>query len=66
MISEQLREDVSTLPGMVAVVLVSTAAGVVVIYPSVTLIIGFWLLVVGLWIVYLLYRLVVAVEATVE
>lgn len=62
MLSARFRDDVSTVPGMAAVLLVCAAFGMVVIDLSVTLVVGFWLLVVGLWIVYLLYRLVVAVE----
>jgi|GEM_PF-409912 len=62
MVSEQFREDVSTVPGVFAVLLVGSAAVLVVRSLSVTMFVGFWMLVVGLWIVYLLYRLVVAVE----
>jgi len=66
MVSDQFRDDVSTVPGMAAVLFVCVAAGVVVINPRVTLILDFWKLVVSLWIVYLLYRLVVAVERFVD
>ncbi|SEJ26359.1 hypothetical protein [Halohasta litchfieldiae] len=66
MVSERFREDVSTVPGMVAVGLLCIATGLVVISRSVALIIGFWKFVIGMWVVYLLYRLVVAVEALVD
>ncbi|MFD1643223.1 hypothetical protein [Halohasta litorea] len=66
MVSARFREDVSTLPGVVAVGLLCVAAVLAVGNRSVTLVVGFGLLAVGLWQVYLLYRVVVAVEMLVK
>ena len=62
MVSEQFRKDVSTVPGLFAILLVIVAAGLAAISRSIAMIRGFWMLVVGLWVAYMLYRLVVAVE----
>jgi|AntDeeMetageno51_2_1112566.scaffolds.fasta_scaffold00016_55 hypothetical protein len=66
MVSAQFRAAVSTVPGLFAIVLVTVSAVLVVLNPSVTLVVGFWILLVGLWVVYLLSRLVAAVETVVE
>jgi len=66
MLSEQFREDVSTVPGMFAVLLVVSATAVVVIEPAYALIRVLMTLIIGLWIIYLLHRLVVAVETVAD
>jgi hypothetical protein len=66
MVSEQFRDDASTVPGMFAILLVVVAAGLTAISRSIAMIRGFWILVVGLWVAYMLYRLVVAVEMLAE
>jgi len=66
MVSEQFRKDVSTVPGLFAILLVIVAAGLAAISRSIAMIRSFWMLVVGLWVAYMLYRLVVAVETLAE
>jgi hypothetical protein len=48
MVSAQFRAAVSTVPGLFAIVLVTVSAVLVVLNPSVTLVVGFWILLVGL------------------
>lgn len=63
MVSERFRQDVATVPGLVAVALAAGTGGLALTTLSISLVTIALMVGIGLWIVYLLYRLVVAVEA---
>ncbi|ADD06392.1 uncharacterized protein Nmag_2839 [Natrialba magadii ATCC 43099] len=62
MVSVQFREDVGKTEGTIALLIALTGVVFAAVFPGITVILTVLVLLVNLWLLYLVYRLLMAVE----